>query len=894
MAEAHKIEFTPEWKIKFQLPNATYQGLPRVTAAKYSSGLATSKNHFAYNASEQEIALINSKVEAGSKEVMRDGRAGGYGAKAYQVNEKKIVHVKTGKSSTFTDFCFDNFDPKMLYTAHSNGVVKGWDVPKKAKENISEAKFSVGEVGPAVNSLSLSEAVSDLLVVNSQDLLTCVAPSQSKVVAHWNLEDGKKDQIYASAFSANSSVIRACCSNRTVYTIDIRNSKATNSLSVGYTPRHIFTMDSSDQFLAVGADSFGRIQYEVWDPRNLDEKLCKGRFDKLTGDTIVCFDPDTKLLFISSRLSTNYMMYDMGPTLRGNKASILMEETLARPCYGLSLTSKDLIGDREAARCSALLEDSLLPVMATMDTKVFKNKQALTPALSSQEWLDGKNGARVQTCEYLQAKVAGVKRLKAKSKIQNVLVEEPREGRQKDYWNQVPVNRKGMTGNHNIRMNEKYMICLVESGQVGVIPIADIGDRFDRSLTSIHGAKNATSFDISQHQQNLVATGDNDGAVRLYEIPDKRGATLRDCQATIESLRVTLVRFHPNVAGILIVTDYEKNYDESNSRVRIFDVTDLSNPKLLQETETPDGFRICDCDVDPSGSRLVIGTRGENGGSVYIYNMQSGKFEATIQPKETHRDIIVRWLSDSEIVTAGHRKNQRSISVYELENPDESRFSEKVDQASGAVLIHVDPYHRLIYFGGIGQTRVRTYEVRDADMYAHGQSHLCNSDSYGMVFIPKARLDVREVELNRFYKLGKKDVVPVSFRLMRKRKEFFQDDVYMKVRPVTSKTTAAQWANGGKVDDDLISLQPKDMVPLSLAPSEAETPGEKMARRRRSDANMQKMTSLSSSVMSSEDSAKKLIDSVKVVENASEWAPGIGQWIVEAEDGGVDEDEWSD
>jgi len=491
----------------------------------------------------------------------------------------------------------------------------------------------------------------------------------------------------------------------------------------------------------------------------------------------------------------------------------------------------------------------------------------------------------------------GKKEVKARSKIQNVLVEEPSVGQTAFYWNSVPVNKQGMTGNHNIRMNDKFMICLVETGQVGAIKLANIGERFEREMTSIHGAhKGITTFDISPHVQNLAAIGDNNGALRLYEIPDKRGTKLRDHVANIECWRVTFVRFHPNIPGILIVTDYEKTYEENESRIRIYDITDLSKPKLIQEAKTPDGFRICDCDFDPSGSRLAVGTRGpdKDSGSVYIYNMQSGKFEATIQPQERSRDIIVRWLSDSEIVTGGHHKAKRSISVYEIENPDKPRFSEKIDSAAGSALIHVDIYHRLIYFGGIGQTRIRTFEVRAEDIYAHGQSHLCNSDSYGMVFLPKVRIDVRLVELNRFYKLGKNSIVPISFRLMRKRKEFFQDDIYMKVRPVTSKTTAAAWAKGGKINDDLISLQPKDMVPLSLAPSEAETPGEKMARRRRSDANMQKMTSLTSSVMSSEDSAKKLIDSVKVVENASEWAPGIGQWIVEAEDGGVDEDEWSD
>merc|ERR1719150_2650058 len=115
-----------------------------------------------------------------------------------------------------------------------------------------------------------------------------------------------------------------------------------------------------------------------------------------------------------------------------------------------------------------------------------------------------------------------------------------------------------------------------------------------------------------------------------------------------------------------------------------------------------------------------------------------------------------------------------------------------------------------------------------------------------MAFVPKPQIDVRKCELNKLFRLGRSNIVPVSFQLMRKRKEFFQDDVYMKVRPLTSSVSAKDWCGGASLSDDLISLQPEDMVPLSMAPSEAETPGEKLARRRRSDAAMTKVTSLTS------------------------------------------------
>jgi len=889
-----------DWsRIKFQLPSATYQGLPRVAAAKYSSGLSTSSKKFAYAATLQEVAILPLNVVDGSKEVEREGRAGGYGAMAYAVNDD-IKHVKTGKTSSFTDFTFDRFDPLMLYTAHSDGVVKGWGIDDKMKENMSEASFKVEGVGATVNSLTLPEAVSDLVVANSQEMVACIAPTQEKVVAHWDAPE-KKEQILTSTFSSNSSVIRACGSTKKVYTVDIRNSKLSNTLDVTMIPRHIFRMNADDTFMIIGHDSFGRIQLEVWDPRNTSNKVWKTRLQKLTGDTLAQYDYDSKLLYVGSRMATTYNLYDMEPALRGKAYNLLLEETLARPAYGMAFTDIHKCGVREVARCNVLLEDSILPVQTIINSQLYDNRSAPSPTIDSETWLGGQNAVRTPNFSRVKVKKDLSKKLKTKSRIANVLVEEPNNQMHQEIFSHISADRKAMSGNQSIRMNDKYIICPLQTiggGAVGVIDHSDIGGRFEK-IIKIRGHKSqVTTIDISTSKKNLVATGSDDGWVYLWEIGEnmKRPAEIKKCVAEIECLeRVRFVRFHPQVDGILIICDFINYGDEMTSRVRVFDISDLSSPSVIQEAELPDNFKVVDIDIDPSGTRIVFATQGPDASFARVMNLQSGEFEAEFVPEQTRRAHIVRFLSETEIVTAGHNLgNKRSISVWDLSDLSDQKLQFIVDTQAGACLIHVDTYHRLIYFGGMGQSRIRTYEVLENEIYAHGKSHLCWEDIYGMAFVPKPQINVRKCEMNKLFRLGRSNIVPVSFQLMRKRKDFFQDDVYMKVRPLTSKINAKEFSGGAALDDDLISLQPEDMVPLSLAPPEGETKGEKAARRRRSDASMAKMTSLTSSVMSSEDSAKKLLDSVKVVQNASAWAPGIGQWVVEAEDGGVDEDEWSD
>eukprot|EP00493_Phyllostaurus_siculus_P027998 UN28346 len=127
-------------------------------------------------------------------------------------------------------------------------------------------------------------------------------------------------------------------------------------------PRHIFRMNSDDTFMIIGHDSFGRVQLEVWDPRNTSNKVWKTRLQKLTGDTLAQYDSDSKLLYVGSRMATTYNLYDMEPTFRGKAYNLLLEETLARPSYGMAFTDIHKCGVREVARCNVLLEDSILPV----------------------------------------------------------------------------------------------------------------------------------------------------------------------------------------------------------------------------------------------------------------------------------------------------------------------------------------------------------------------------------------------------------------------------------------------------------------------------------------------------------------------------------------------------
>jgi len=167
---------------------------------------------------------------------------------------------------------------------------------------------------------------------------------------------------------------------------------------------------------------------------------------------------------------------------------------------------------------------------------------------------------------------------------------------------------------------------------------------------------------------------------------------------------------------------------------------------------------------------------------------------------------------------------------------------------------------------------------------------VCNCDNFGWCFKPKQFVNVPEVELNMCWRTDRSRLIPLSFKVMRKRKEFFQDDIYKKTFPIDPPVVSGQdWLGGADIDPaNQISLQPENMTLLSMAPKEELTSRQ---RARLSIKRSMKKTKLEDK--KAEDVEALLLDNALRI-NETNAAPNIGQWTVQAIESEVAEDEWSD
>ncbi len=66
-----------------------------------------------------------------------------------------------------------------------------------------------------------------------------------------------------------------------------------------------------------------------------------------------------------------------------------------------------------------------------------------------------------------------------------------------------------------------------------------------------------------------------------------------------------------------------------------------------------------------------------------------------------------------------------------------------------------------------------------APFYEQLQEIKCNSDVRGLHFFHDTSVDPAKVEIARTLRAAKNSIVPISWTLPRRRKEFFQDDLYI-------------------------------------------------------------------------------------------------------------------
>lgn len=394
---------------------------------------------------------------------------------------------------------------------------------------------------------------------------------------------------------------------------------------------------------------------------------------------------------------------------------------------------------------------------------------------------------------------------------------------------------------------------------VCVVPLSALGRQDANRQCVLRGHKSAaTAFDLSQLDQQLVATGSADGDVRLYKLDQKTldaaqapGAQSPEPFAVLQCKgRIVSLHFHPLVSDVLLVVT--SGFD--GNALEFWNIKTTQQPlAILDKCHPADQTQsIIDVAFHPRG-HLVATTCKD--GQVRVITVPQGKVQCEFTCAENIRDTRVLWATEDQLLTLGFgAQSIRSISLHQLSDEftkSECRSTVQLDRANNALLGRYDYDTRVLYAYVIGSSMCHLYEVasttttttstsdnkdsQSSSALSHLNSIQLSADCVSCAHRSKQSVRVDAVELQRALRLtADGSVQPLQATLLRKRAlEFFQNDVYPQTRDVTRASMSAQEFASGKyaskgVQPHMIDLNTAKRPLLSDAPPEAQT--ERQAR----------------------------------------------------------------
>jgi coronin-7 len=628
---------------------------------------------------------------------------------------------------------------------------------------------------------------------------------------------------------------------------------------------------------------------QILDLRRPDEILVREAFPELSvGNMLPKYDPDSQLLYLGQKGGSSLYTFDCSVAMQQRPVKV-DTCPVKGSIQGLAMLPKQAcnVMGCEVARLYKLSGTHVSTISATVERKVVQFHEDLFPptfsnkaVLTSAQFVAGTNAVpfllspdpakalfpRADNIDYAQeCKEQAVVQAAAAKAAQAAAEREAVDGKSSKRASLDEALRQAKLRNITgyeplLKSTSEYVFDLQPGPAVGlsralavnsqfwatpwktlggsallVHPIGKTG-RLSATPALIRGhAQPLTCFSLSNVQPNLVATGSMDALVKIWQVPggglvsditdDQALANLRGSDG-----RITTVGFHPFAANVVASSDF--GFDVGT--MRVWDLTEEKERfKVGGHTDV-----VMDLQFSPNGGQAASTCKD---GMVRLIDPRAQSIVSMWAAAECYRDCSVSWLSDTQLVTVGCAKqSQRSISLWDLRRLPAAAAAAAAEPAPAATLpldpsnicpqVICDRDSKLLYVAHTGEKTMQIVQLNDEDVAAPFLQVLTTFQSQDLIgslaALPQTRRDVRNVTLLSGFMLGKRDIVmPLNFRLPRKRTEFFQDDVY----PMTdaevdeSFLSAADWFGGSALRPERVSMQPAGMTPLSQAPPEELT-----------------------------------------------------------------------
>lgn len=345
-------------------------------------------------------------------------------------------------------------------------------------------------------------------------------------------------------------------------------------------------------------------------------------------------------------------------------------------------------------------------------------------------------------------------------------------------------------------------------GPVQVIPYTLTG-KVPRGYPTING-HSAAVYDTAWNpfNDNMLATGSDDGTIKLWAIPDGGlTETMREALITLSGhgKPVTLLQWHPTANNVLASAGKDPS-------VKIWDV----EKGVAKVTIDAFGGLVQDLAWSADGTQIITSCKDK---LCKVFDARSGAVVSEWTPHEGGKAFKALFLGErGTILTVGFTKqSKREFKLWDAKalaaaGPGapgvEPLATQEVDQAAGVMLPFYDDDTRMLYLTGKGDGNIRYYEFVDEAPYVYALAeHRTNVSTKGADMLPKRCVAPLKCEVARFLKLTSDSVEPISFIVPRK-SEAFQDDIFPDTIAAAPAMSADEWFGGANKPALRVSMDP--------------------------------------------------------------------------------------
>lgn len=320
-----------------------------------------------------------------------------------------LPHEKTGKidkanppllsghKGPVLDFDFHPFNDNLLATVSEDANVLIWRIPDE---------FITKAITTPVQSLQGHKRNIGCATFHPVANNVLATASNDTTVKLWDIEQGNNlitveghtDIIQALDWNNNGSQLASACKDKKLRIFDPR----TNTISQEVTS-HLGVKGSrvcwlKDKVLTVGFSKNSEREFNIYDPRSINDPIAHLNIDSSSGSIMPFFDADTSILFLAGKGDGNiryYEIVDEAPYYH-----FLSEFKSSVPQKGIGFAPKRAlnVSECEIARAYRLQTNKVEPITFRVPRKseifqedLYPETYAGEPSLTAEEYMSGQN-----------------------------------------------------------------------------------------------------------------------------------------------------------------------------------------------------------------------------------------------------------------------------------------------------------------------------------------------------------------------------------------------------------------------------------------------------------------------------------------------------------------------